>query len=183
MCVLKKERGVLKLVHPGRYIEIHKKPVTAAEIMQKNPRHSVTRPDVFVFPWIVVKPDSVLKPGNVFFIVPNHALYALLKSRNERNSKKSLAYDSRGNIEIQQQMEDHSKTVFQTARDFYLGMGNAGAAETHGNDDATENGSTLTLLRSCISSSDSERKLLRLRVTFLLPGNDEEQGLPSPSLK
>ncbi|XVF32202.1 hypothetical protein REPUB_Repub17cG0061700 [Reevesia pubescens] len=41
------KEGVLKLVHPGRYVEIHKEPLTAAHVLKKNPRHSVTRPDVF----------------------------------------------------------------------------------------------------------------------------------------
>ncbi|KAL9677574.1 hypothetical protein QQ045_005807 [Rhodiola kirilowii] len=50
----KKQKGVLKLVHPGRHVEIHKQPITAAEVIKKNPRHSITRPEVFKFPWLVV---------------------------------------------------------------------------------------------------------------------------------
>ncbi|KAI4354386.1 hypothetical protein L6164_003252 [Bauhinia variegata] len=78
---VKRENGVLKLVHPGRHIEIQRKPVTAAEVMSRNPRHCITRPDFFEFPWIVVKPESVLLPGSVFFIVPYHTVYNLLKAR------------------------------------------------------------------------------------------------------
>lgn len=76
-----RETGVLKLVHPGRYVEIHTEPITAAEVMRRNPRHSVTRPDVFECPWIVVKREVVLVPGKVFFIVPNHKIYQLLKAK------------------------------------------------------------------------------------------------------
>ena len=75
------EKGVLKLVHPGRHIEIHREPIMAAEIMRRNPRHCITRPDVFQFPWIVVKPGSVLLPGRIFFIVPYHTIYNLIKSK------------------------------------------------------------------------------------------------------
>ncbi|KAJ4728488.1 Odorant receptor 33c like [Melia azedarach] len=75
------EKGVLKLVHPGRYMEIRKEPVIAAEVMEKNPRHCITRPDVFKYPWIVVKPESVLNLGRVFYIVPNRTIYHLLKTR------------------------------------------------------------------------------------------------------
>ncbi|KAJ4847597.1 hypothetical protein Tsubulata_013917 [Turnera subulata] len=83
MGVKETEGDVLKLVHPGRYVEIHKQPIRAAEILKRNPRHSVTRPDVFEYPWIVVNPEAVLKPGNVFFIVPNRTIYGLLKSHQE----------------------------------------------------------------------------------------------------
>lgn len=88
---IKKERGVLKLVHPGRYIEIHREPIIALEVMRKNPRHSITRPDVFKHPWIVVKPESVLVPGSVFLIVPNHTIYNLLKVK-EQNNNDSLSF-------------------------------------------------------------------------------------------
>jgi len=67
-------------VHPGKHIEVHRKPLRAEEVMRKNPRHCITRPDVFKFPWIVVKPESVLLPGSVFLIVPNHTIYDLLKA-------------------------------------------------------------------------------------------------------
>lgn len=74
------EKGVLKLVHPGRHVEYHKQPITAAEVMKRNPRHCVARPDVFKYPWIVVRPESVLMPGKVFYIVPNLTLHRLLKA-------------------------------------------------------------------------------------------------------
>ncbi|GAU21815.1 hypothetical protein TSUD_176610 [Trifolium subterraneum] len=82
---IKRESGVLKLVHPGRHIEIHKEPILASEVMKRNPRHSITRPDVFEFPWIVVKPESILVPGSVFLIVPNHTIYNLLKAKGQCN--------------------------------------------------------------------------------------------------
>lgn len=81
MGAVESEKGVLKLVHPGRYVEIRRAPITAAEVMDKNPRHCITRPDIFKYPWIVVKPESVLNLGRVFFIVPNRTIYQLLKAR------------------------------------------------------------------------------------------------------
>ncbi|KAK0592023.1 hypothetical protein LWI29_012071 [Acer saccharum] len=82
-----KESGVLKLVYPGGIVEIHKKPITATEVMKRNPRHCVTRPDVFRFPWpwLVVRPESVLKPGRVFFIVPYHTIHRLLQPKESQN--------------------------------------------------------------------------------------------------
>lgn len=50
------------------------------------PRHCIARLDVFEFPSVVVKPESILLPGNVFFIVPNHTLYNLLKTKGQTNN-------------------------------------------------------------------------------------------------
>ena len=82
---IRRERGVLKLVHAGRYVEVHREPIRAAEVMRRNPRHCVTRPDVFEFPWIVVKPESVLLPGSVFLIVPHSTIYVLIKAKGLSN--------------------------------------------------------------------------------------------------
>ena len=79
------EKGIVKVVHPGGYVEILKEPVTAGEVMRKNPRHCLTRPDVFKFPWIVIKPESALPPGKVFLLVPNRTLYDLTKSEKHRH--------------------------------------------------------------------------------------------------
>ena len=81
MSAVTKEKCVLKLVYPGHFVELHNNPITVAEVMKKHPRHCVTRPDVFRFPWIVVRPDSVLKPGRVFFVVPYHTIYRLLQEK------------------------------------------------------------------------------------------------------
>lgn len=93
---IKKERGVLKLVHPGRYIEVHKEPILAAEVMKRNPRHSITRPDVFNFPWIVVKPESILVSGSVFFIVLNHKIYDLLKVKGQSSNYSTFFHQQYG---------------------------------------------------------------------------------------
>ncbi|CAK9163453.1 unnamed protein product [Ilex paraguariensis] len=85
MGISSRERDVLKLVRPGRQLEIHRDSITAAEVMRKYPRHCITRPDVFKFPWIVVRPESVLVPGRVFYIVPYRTIYHLLKARGQCN--------------------------------------------------------------------------------------------------
>ncbi|WJZ80269.1 hypothetical protein VitviT2T_000203 [Vitis vinifera] len=72
--VATEEHGVLKLVHAGGFVEVHKNPITAAVVMEQNPRHWVTRPDVFRYPWIVVRPEAVLKPGSLFHCsIPNNS--------------------------------------------------------------------------------------------------------------
>ncbi|PWA82205.1 hypothetical protein CTI12_AA180260 [Artemisia annua] len=80
-----KDNAVIKLVRPGGIVELYKHPIKAAQVMERYPRHFVTPPDVFRFPNIVVKPESVLKPGEVFYIVPYHTIYRLLQSKGYRS--------------------------------------------------------------------------------------------------
>ncbi|KAK7258583.1 hypothetical protein RIF29_24164 [Crotalaria pallida] len=84
--------NVLKLVHPGGFVELHTKPLMASEVMMRNPRHCVTRPDIFRFPWIVVSPDAILRPGKVFFIVPCHTIRHLMKKFTSTTTNHSLKH-------------------------------------------------------------------------------------------
>ncbi|CAN4115812.1 unnamed protein product [Withania somnifera] len=94
MGISTREDGFLKLVHPGRRVEIHTEPIIAAEILKKYPRHCIARPDVFKFPWIVVRHEAVLIPGKVFYIVPKKTLYDLLKAKRQQNQHMPLAIPS-----------------------------------------------------------------------------------------
>ncbi|KAK7285842.1 hypothetical protein RJT34_20624 [Clitoria ternatea] len=80
MSTTRRETHLLKLVHPGGYVELHTTPILASQVLKNNPRHCVTRPDIFRFPWVVISPHSILTPGNVFFIVPCHTIRHLLNS-------------------------------------------------------------------------------------------------------
>lgn len=82
MGVAGRERGVLKLVHPGGFVEVHRQSMAAADIIAKNPRHSITGTDVFKNPRLVVRPDAQLRTGDVFYIVPNRTLYRLMQASN-----------------------------------------------------------------------------------------------------
>lgn len=52
--------------------------------MERYPRHCITRPDFFDYPWVVVRPDSVLEPGNVFFLVPYHTVDKVTKDKMQQ---------------------------------------------------------------------------------------------------
>ncbi|XVF72191.1 hypothetical protein PTKIN_Ptkin12aG0100000 [Pterospermum kingtungense] len=69
------------------YVEIRKEPITTAQVLKKNPRHSVTWLDVFEYPWIVVRPESVLNIKRVIYIVPNLTIYKLIKAKGYRSSR------------------------------------------------------------------------------------------------
>lgn len=104
------ESHVLKLVHPGGIVELYFNPVLASEIMKKNPRHWVTRPDFFKFPWIVVSPQAILTPGNVFFIVPSHTIRRLLKNKNSQSHSSMESSDQVSQVSKTQCFKQRSKT-------------------------------------------------------------------------
>lgn len=98
---------MLKLVHPGGFVEVHYAPMAAALVMAKNPRHCVTRPDVFKFPWIVVRPESLLKPGKVYFIVPFRTIHQLLV----RSPPAARAVQVSPLVEEMQSTSDHVRVM------------------------------------------------------------------------
>lgn len=79
----------LKIVRPGGQVELFRDPIPAEEIMWRYPRYCITRPDFFDYPWIVVRPDSVLKPGEVFFLVPHYTVDKVMKDNMHRFQQSS----------------------------------------------------------------------------------------------
>ncbi|KAG6401287.1 hypothetical protein SASPL_138139 [Salvia splendens] len=79
----------LKIVRPGGQVELFRDPIPAGEIMRRYPRYCITRPDFFDYPWIVVRPDSVLKPGEVFFLVPHYTVDKVMKDNMHRFQQSS----------------------------------------------------------------------------------------------
>nr|CAD1841056.1 unnamed protein product [Ananas comosus var. bracteatus] len=65
---------------PGGFVEVHRKPVAAAEVMARNNKALNCRPRVFQNPRLVLRPDALLNTGDVFYIVPNRTLYRLLRT-------------------------------------------------------------------------------------------------------
>ncbi|KAJ8749558.1 hypothetical protein K2173_026207 [Erythroxylum novogranatense] len=241
------EKDVLKLVHPGRHVEIHKEPISAAEVLKKNPRHSVARPDVFRYPWIVVNPKSLLNLGQVYFIVPNRTIYQLLKAHKEgqhppgpgklqslmnhgdqevpklhrtksdartrqnyqrglKQSPPSTYYNWTASQEhedeesfiihskveswLNQEQEENSAADSPSSRTkSYDNQHHSIATEKHSEFSRKRNGDLEvktareeTKLKSCLRKHDSPRKSRLLRVSFLLPGKDDEQQRKSTSV-
>lgn len=152
---IKREKRVLKLVHPGKHVEVHRKPVRAEEVLRKNPRHCIARPDVFKFPWIVVKPESVLLPGSVFFIVPNHTIYDLLKASITQTISIQSQVQTQNHMHNQLKPEASDVSSFEF-RPYYKALK---YYEEYRSMD--KNG-----LKSCLRRPNSMRKNLKLKVTF-----------------
>ena len=87
LCANNSKSMVVKIIYPGGRVELHDRPILAAEIMQRHPRCCVTHPDVFCEPSAVVSPDTVLMLGQKFYVVPISTLRKLQRHsiRNPRS--------------------------------------------------------------------------------------------------
>lgn len=202
MGAVSSEKSVLKLVHPGGYVEILREPIAAAEVIKKNPRHSVTRPDVFEYPWIVVKPESILNLGRVFYIVPNRTIYHLLKVKGSPNQNQSLLLEGTSPLKsyagITPKHQEHSKFITQHPLPT-LSLTAPSPQEksydkrvrkssqvyscspdmivkrkyTH-HEIELQHGKEVTRLKSCLRKENGIRRSLNFSVSFVLPVKDEE---------
>lgn len=80
----KRQSCFLKVVHPHGYIELFRQAITAGEIMKRYPKHCIARTDFFENPWIVVRPQSVLLPGEMFFLVSLKTVERTLKEKGKQ---------------------------------------------------------------------------------------------------
>lgn len=68
---------LIQIVHPGGHVELHDRPVSAAEIMCRYPRCYVAYPYVFKQPWAVIEPDTMLVLGQKYYVVPKSTIRKL----------------------------------------------------------------------------------------------------------
>ncbi|QCE08843.1 hypothetical protein DEO72_LG10g61 [Vigna unguiculata] len=87
---------LLQIVHRGGHVELHDRPVTAAEIMCRYPRCCVTYPHVFQQPWAVVEPDAELVLGQKYYVVPMSTIRKLqgLSPRSSPSPAREIATSS-----------------------------------------------------------------------------------------
>ncbi|MED6143569.1 hypothetical protein PIB30_007516 [Stylosanthes scabra] len=98
-CTNNSKSTLLRIVHPGGHTELHDRPVTAAEIMSRNPRCCIAYPYVFQQPWAIVAPDTVLVLGHKYYVVPMSTIRKLQRL-SPRNS---------GDISISSSAEEFSR--------------------------------------------------------------------------
>lgn len=80
LCTNSTKNMVVKVVHPGGHVELHDRPVLAAEIMLRNPKCMVAYPHVFQQPWAVLAPETTLTLGKKYFVVPVGTIRKLQRS-------------------------------------------------------------------------------------------------------
>ncbi|CAN1162518.1 hypothetical protein LINPERHAP2_LOCUS24536 [Linum perenne] len=168
--------------------------------MQKYPRHCVTRPDIFKVPWIVIHPDSVLKLGSVFYIVPYHTIHHLLKQQQTQIKNHSGLPDGRELDEHEPKQRCEKKTAGsemgggdwpwsgRTALSYYRRQGKEEANKcwwSLDDDDSwgeeSESKTKLLKLKPCLRKSRSCGGMWMrgtdIRVRFTLPREEDDGNL------
>lgn len=77
ICTKTSKNMFVKIVYQGGRVEIHDRPILAAELLSRNPRCCVAHPDVFHQPYAVVSPSTTLTLGQKYLIVPVHTITKL----------------------------------------------------------------------------------------------------------
>ncbi|CAA3030600.1 Hypothetical predicted protein [Olea europaea subsp. europaea] len=85
LCTNNTKTMFVKVVHPGGHVELHDRPIFAADLLHRNPKCCVTQPTVFRHPWDIVPPDATLKPGEKYYVVPLSTIRKLQLKHSSNN--------------------------------------------------------------------------------------------------
>ncbi|KAG6631125.1 uncharacterized protein LOC122292919 [Carya illinoinensis] len=90
---------LIRIVHLNGNVEEIARPITAGEILRANPDHVLTKPcfQGVVRKILIMSPDSELKRGSIYFLIPVSSLPEKKQSGNvnpNKSSKRSKKYCS-----------------------------------------------------------------------------------------
>ena len=84
---------LIRIVHLNGYVEEITGPVTAGEILNANPNHVLSKPcsQGVVRKILILSPESELKRGSIYFLIPSSSLPEKKRSgiHHKKSSKKS----------------------------------------------------------------------------------------------
>ncbi|KAJ4830883.1 hypothetical protein Tsubulata_035791 [Turnera subulata] len=90
---------LIRVVHLNGYVEEMTGPITANEVLQANPNHVLSKPcsQGVVRKILILSPDSELKRGSIYFLIPASSLPESKKggssaTSHKKSSKKSKKY-------------------------------------------------------------------------------------------
>ncbi|CAI0549060.1 unnamed protein product [Linum tenue] len=103
---------LIRIVHLNGYVEEITRPVTAGEILQANPNHVLSKPSSqgVVRRILILSPDSELKRGGIYFLIPQSSLPDKKRRRTKRSSLKKCTTDhdnSKNNGDHHASVSDH----------------------------------------------------------------------------
>ncbi|KAJ3703149.1 hypothetical protein LUZ61_006854 [Rhynchospora tenuis] len=80
---------VVRIVHLNGQVEEFSCQITAAQILEANPNHVITKPcsSSGTRRIAIVSPDSELKRGNIYFLIPNSSIPEKKKKKKEQKKK------------------------------------------------------------------------------------------------
>ncbi|KAI5679773.1 hypothetical protein M9H77_01000 [Catharanthus roseus] len=82
---------LIRIVHLNGYVEEITRPITAGEVLKENPNHVLSKPcsQGMARKILILSPESELKRGSIYFLIPSSSLPEKKKSDRNHSSKKS----------------------------------------------------------------------------------------------
>uniref|UniRef100_A0A1J3EBK2 6,7-dimethyl-8-ribityllumazine synthase n=1 Tax=Noccaea caerulescens TaxID=107243 RepID=A0A1J3EBK2_NOCCA len=95
---------LIRIVHLNGHVDELTRPMTAGEILQANPNHVLSKPcsQGVVRKILILSPDSELKRGSIYFLIPDTSLPEKKKTKKKndlRRRRKTLENVSDNNSE------------------------------------------------------------------------------------
>ncbi|MBA0611747.1 hypothetical protein Godav_012406 [Gossypium davidsonii] len=87
---------LIRIVHLNGYVEELTGPITAAEILKANPNHVLSKPTSqgVLRKILILSPDSELKRGNIYFLIPSPPSLPQKKKTGVHHKKSSTKKQS-----------------------------------------------------------------------------------------
>ncbi|KAG9148377.1 hypothetical protein Leryth_025595 [Lithospermum erythrorhizon] len=84
---------LIRIVHLNGQVEEITRPITAGEVLKNNPNHFLSTPcsQGVVRKILILSPESELKRGCIYFLIPEASLPEKKKMHNQTQPKKSLS--------------------------------------------------------------------------------------------
>ncbi|CAF2285279.1 BnaA04g17400D [Brassica napus] len=78
---------LIRIVHLNGHVDEITRPMTAGEILQANPNHVLSKPcsQGVVRKILVLSPESELKRGSIYFLIPDTSLPEKKKTKNKKD--------------------------------------------------------------------------------------------------
>lgn len=83
---------LIRIVHLNGYVEEITRPITAGEILEANPNHVLSKPcsQGVVRKILILSPESELKRGSIYFLIPASSLPGEKKKCGNNNKNKDF---------------------------------------------------------------------------------------------
>ncbi|KAK9124641.1 hypothetical protein Sjap_014243 [Stephania japonica] len=91
---------VIRIVHLNGHVEEITRPISAKEVMDANPNHVLSKPSSqgVVRRIVILSPESDLKRGNIYFLIPSSSLpEKKITSKNKNNKKMKKSNNNNNN--------------------------------------------------------------------------------------
>ncbi|XVF74834.1 hypothetical protein PTKIN_Ptkin13bG0142600 [Pterospermum kingtungense] len=157
ICTKSTKNMFVKIVYPGGHVELHEMPILAADIIVRNPRCVVAHPHVFRQPWAIVAPETVLMPGNKFYVVPVNTIRKLQRLSNKYHSPSPALQSPASQSQKSEEQDLDTTTDNSIGCWFFMNKTKTACSSiSHNSDDIVKDGSVLSD-KNCYTCTTNEK--------------------------